>query len=373
MHCAPCTMLVVAIRLRATGVSATKRCTRRWQTSKPIFTSTFILRTTFSSRGPLRWKRLTKLSSKDRKRMNEKSDAFRTAQQARIRALVIPREHGAWGLLLVPLFTGVVAGYASEHRIWPLLVFTVTALSLFWLRTPLESLIGTSSLTANTERERWTALIASMLLATLATACLAGLMWKGQNLQLLLLGGATALAFLIQSVLRSLGRKTRMAAQLVGAIGLVCTAPAAYYIGTGRLDKRALILWLANWIFAGNQIHFVQLRIHSARATTLSPKLAHGKFFLLAQPVLFASLATGNVGREGAVLHSFNHNGKDGSEPYFGVTVDAAGNLYGTTEYGGAYDDGSVFEVSPKAGGGWKEVILHSFRRSGTDGYWPPT
>jgi len=222
--------------------------------------------------------------------MNEKSDAFRAAQQARIRALVIPREHGAWGLLLVPLFTGVVAGYASEHRIWPLLVFTVTALSLFWLRIPLESLIGTSSLTANTERERWTALIASMLLATLATACLAGLMWKGQNLQLLLLGGATALAFLIQSVLRSLGRKTRMAAQLVGAIGLVCTAPAAYYIGTGRLDKRALILWLANWIFAGNQIHFVQLRIHSARATTLSQKLAHGKFFLLAQPVLFASL-----------------------------------------------------------------------------------
>ena len=73
------------------------------------------------------------------------------------------------------------------------------------------------------------------------------------------------------------------------------------------------------------------------------------------------------------VLHSFNHNGKDGYEPYFGVTVDAAGNLYGTTEYGGAYDDGSVFEVSPKTGGGWKEVILHSFRRSGTDGYWPLT
>jgi hypothetical protein len=222
--------------------------------------------------------------------MNEKCDALHAAQQARIRALVIPREHGAWGLLLVPLFTGVVAGFASEHRIWPLLVFTVAALSLFWLRTPVESLIGTSSLTASTESERRTALIASMLLAALATACLAGLMWKGQNLQLLLLGGATALAFLVQSVLRSLGRKTRMTAQLVGAIGLVCTAPAAYYIGTGRFSERAFILWLANWIFAGNQIHFVQLRIHSARATTFSEKLAHGRLFLLAQPVLLASL-----------------------------------------------------------------------------------
>ncbi|MGA8541492.1 MAG: hypothetical protein WB566_18460 [Terriglobales bacterium] len=81
-----------------------------------------------------------------------------------------------------------------------------------------------------------------------------------------------------------------MAAQLVGAIGLVCTAQAAYYIGAGRLTERVFILWVANWIFAGDQIHFVQLRIHSARANTFSEKVARGKFFLLAQPVLFSSL-----------------------------------------------------------------------------------
>ena len=231
------------------------------------------------------------------KEMNETSDAVRAAQQTRTRALIVPREHGAWGLLLVPLFTGVVAGFASEHRIWPLLMFTVAALSLFWLRTPVESLIGTSSLAANTERERRTALSASILLAALASACLIGLMWRGQNLQLLLLGGATALAFLVQSILRSLGRKTRMAAQLVGAIGLTCTAPAAYYIGTGQLNERAFILWVANWIFAGNQIHFVQLRIHSARASNFSQKFAQGKLFLLAQPAFFASLVVASFWR----------------------------------------------------------------------------
>jgi len=229
--------------------------------------------------------------------MNEKGDALHAAQQARIRALVIPREHGAWGLLLVPLFTGVVAGFASEHRIWPLLMFTVAALSLFWLRTPVESLIGTSSLTANTESERRTALVASILLASLASACLAGLIWKGQNLQLLLLGAATVFALVIQTVLRRLGRGARMAAQLVGAIGLTCTAPAAYYIGTGRLSERAFILWVANWIFAGNQIHFVQLRIHSARASTFSQKFAQGRLFLLAQPIFFASLVVASFWR----------------------------------------------------------------------------
>jgi hypothetical protein len=228
--------------------------------------------------------------------MNENSN-LGAAQRARMRAMVIPREHGAWGLLLVPLFTGVVAGYAPEHRTWALLVFTVAALALFWLRTPVESLTGTSSVTANTKAERRVALLASASFSAIAIACLANLMWKGQNLQLLLLGGVTASALLMQSVLRSLGRKTRMTAQLVGAIGLVCTAPAAYYIGTGRLTERAFVLWASNWIFAGNQIHFVQLRIHSARAATFSQKFGRGRFFLLSQPVLFASLVVASIWR----------------------------------------------------------------------------
>jgi YwiC-like protein len=222
--------------------------------------------------------------------MTENGEAESAAQRARRRALIIPREHGAWGLLLVPLFTGVAVGLASAHRAWPLLVFTTATLSLFWLRTPLESLIGTGSLTAHTSGERWTALIASLCLGAVSVACLTGLMWNGRNSGLLFLGAATAFAFVAQAVLRKFGHKARMAAQLVGTVGLTCTAPAAYYIGTGRLDERAFVLWAANWIFAGNQIHFVQLRIRAARAATFSEKFDRGRFFFLAQPVLLGAL-----------------------------------------------------------------------------------
>jgi hypothetical protein len=121
--------------------------------------------------------------------MTENSEAVSAAQRARRRALIVPREHGAWGLLVVPLFTGVAAGLATAHRAWPLLVFTVATLSLFWLRTPLESFIGTGSLTAHTSGERWTALIASICLGAVSAACLTGLMWNGQNSALLFLGG----------------------------------------------------------------------------------------------------------------------------------------------------------------------------------------
>ncbi len=71
--------------------------------------------------------------------MTDTSLSVRSVQQARTRALVVPREHGAWGLLLfVPLFTGAAVGVASTQREWPLVLFTVAALALFWLRTPME-------------------------------------------------------------------------------------------------------------------------------------------------------------------------------------------------------------------------------------------
>ena len=69
------------------------------------------------------------------------------------------------------------------------------------------------------------------------------------------------------------------------------------------------------------------------------------------------------------VLHNFS-TGTDGSGPQAGLIFDAAGNLYGTTNGGGTYNHGTVFELMPAGGGGWTESVLHSFG-SGTDGSGP--
>jgi uncharacterized repeat protein (TIGR03803 family) len=67
------------------------------------------------------------------------------------------------------------------------------------------------------------------------------------------------------------------------------------------------------------------------------------------------------------VLYSFT-GGSDGSNPYFaGVVLDKAGNMYGTTYYGGANGVGTVFELTPSG----TETVLHSFAADGTDGYNP--
>jgi uncharacterized repeat protein (TIGR03803 family) len=60
-----------------------------------------------------------------------------------------------------------------------------------------------------------------------------------------------------------------------------------------------------------------------------------------------------------ALVHSFG-GGSDGMEPYF-LIVDEAGNLYGTTLHGGASNAGTVFSLTPTSGGKWKESLLHTF------------
>lgn len=62
-----------------------------------------------------------------------------------------------------------------------------------------------------------------------------------------------------------------------------------------------------------------------------------------------------------SVLHSFKNDGKDGVYPYGGVILDPSGNLYGTTTGGGVHDSGAVFKLSPNGDGGWTESVLHSF------------
>jgi len=69
-----------------------------------------------------------------------------------------------------------------------------------------------------------------------------------------------------------------------------------------------------------------------------------------------------------SVLYSFGGL-PDGNSPTGGVTIDAVGNLYGTTYYGGANNRGAVFELSP-SGGGYTEAVLYSFA-GGVEGEYP--
>jgi uncharacterized repeat protein (TIGR03803 family) len=69
------------------------------------------------------------------------------------------------------------------------------------------------------------------------------------------------------------------------------------------------------------------------------------------------------------MLYRFK-DGRDGGFPYAGLIFDPAGNLYGTTFEGGPNNRGTVFKLTPSGDGGWTETVLYSFT-GGADGGGP--
>lgn len=73
-----------------------------------------------------------------------------------------------------------------------------------------------------------------------------------------------------------------------------------------------------------------------------------------------------------SVLYSFACGATDGCRPRGGLLLDKSGTLYGTTAFGGAFNSGTVYSLTPPAGGTgpWTEKLLYSFT-GGADGSTP--
>jgi len=92
--------------------------------------------------------------------------------------------------------------------------------------------------------------------------------------------------------------------------------------------------------------------------TPFGGRFGHGTVFKLA-----ATSKENSTGTK-TVLHSFN--GSDGDQSFAGLVLDELGNLYGTTAYGGTFNAGTVFKVDSTG----TETVLYTFT-GGADGAVP--
>ena len=71
------------------------------------------------------------------------------------------------------------------------------------------------------------------------------------------------------------------------------------------------------------------------------------------------------------IIHSFTY--ADGSSPRGHLIADSAGDLFGVTGDGGAYNVGTVYKLTPPSSGSgdWSESVLHDFSGTGGDGASP--
>jgi uncharacterized repeat protein (TIGR03803 family) len=98
--------------------------------------------------------------------------------------------------------------------------------------------------------------------------------------------------------------------------------------------------------------------------TALVAASSSTRSFILLSAVLISSVCATHAQTD-KVLYSFAGS-PDGAAPYASLVRDKHGDLYGTTTAGGAFGYGTVFKVTKKG----KETVLHSFA-GGSDGAVP--
>ncbi len=97
---------------------------------------------------------------------------------------------------------------------------------------------------------------------------------------------------------------------------------------------------------------------------------ASGNIFGSSGNAVFELSPDGKGGWNSTVIHTFVHGTTDGFDAESTPVLDQAGNLFGTTAYGGANNNGAVYKLT-RENGKWQESVLYSFPSTPVQGIYP--
>jgi hypothetical protein len=182
----------------------------------------------------------------------------------------LPREHGAWGLLLLPFLAGAILA-----RQWSWLLLPALGLVLFGflLREPLTILARQRFVWRSPNPQSGPA--ARWLLAELlgAAVCLALLLPALPTLPLATLAAAALVLTATAVICTVLNKQRSVALQLMSAAGLGSTALLSLLAATGSIPSFAWPLWAVLTLHGAVSILTVHTRLACKRTAT-SPALA---------------------------------------------------------------------------------------------------
>ncbi len=192
----------------------------------------------------------------------------------------IPKEHGAWAVLLVPLLIGVSVGKAADFQ-W--LYLLCAALAVFMSYVPAKVVMRNFTGHTQPALKVYQATFWLCVYAGLALLFLAPLLARGRWTLLPL--GALAVLFFFGSFLAAERYPRSLAGDLLAVLGLTLTAPAAYYVSQERLDTVAASAWLLTFLFFGGNVVYVAMKIRTSGmkrdSLDLTEKISLGKANLM--------------------------------------------------------------------------------------------
>lgn len=167
---------------------------------------------------------------------------------------LLPREHGAWMMLLVPLIVGALAGGSLS----PYVLLTIAAAFFAYLaRHPLVLIARVQG-----QHQRLPAATPVWLLIYAGIAGLCGLavVALGGYWSLLGIVALAAIPLGVNLYLATRRAEMTLAGELLGIAGLSLGAPATYFVATGSFGH-GFGLWLLSFLYFGGTVFYIKLKV----------------------------------------------------------------------------------------------------------------
>ncbi|MBI4428884.1 MAG: YwiC-like family protein [Ignavibacteriales bacterium] len=178
-----------------------------------------------------------------------------------IRDIPLPKEHGAWAVLLVPM---IVVASVKQVVSGELLLLALSTVAVFMASGLLQTVLRHIFLVAQEDQKVqnakfWTAVFFFNAIFLVIPLLLQGFWW--------LLGfGALSLLAFVATFLLTRGSQKTISSDLVATLGLSLTGLSSYYLLEGTLNVEGFQIWSFTLLFFGSTVFYVHMKIQAAKA-----------------------------------------------------------------------------------------------------------
>lgn len=172
--------------------------------------------------------------------------------------IVIPKQHGAWTILLASCIIGIIAGVKTGGRIGAELILSLTAvISGFLLRHAIAVFLKSG------RPPRWVVIYFLMSVLPFMT-----LVFHYDRALFMYFGIIAAAAMLASLVMERMKLDRTLGGEIIGTCALSLAAPAVFYAISGRASSEAVSLWLLSAAFFGANLIFVRYALRHSDFST---------------------------------------------------------------------------------------------------------
>jgi hypothetical protein len=168
--------------------------------------------------------------------------------------LRLPREHGAWAMLFVPL---VIGSLVAMQWSLALVLVALSATAVFIAR---DSVINWWR-SRSRGKEDPGAVRAMLIYLAIGVAAGIPLLLFYRLYLFVAFGAASALLLSINALQAARREDRSMGSEILAICGLTLSAPAAYYAATTKLDAVAATLWLVCALYFTSSVFYVKFRV----------------------------------------------------------------------------------------------------------------